>query len=71
MPRAHVHLPAKIVSPLRRAPPCRDPQNQMLINLAYAAGVDSLVSGDKDLIALATASAVPIFTPQQLRQRLG
>lgn len=67
---AQAQLPDKTASGLRNVPKCRDPHDQMFINLAYAAGVDELVSGDKDLIALASSSAVPVVTPQQLRARL-
>jgi putative PIN family toxin of toxin-antitoxin system len=71
MLHAQAHLPAKTGSASRSVPKCRDPQDQMFIDLAYAAGVDALVTGDKDLIALASSSAVPILTPQQLRARRG
>lgn len=71
MLHAQAHVPANAASALGCAPKCRDCQDQIFVDLAYAAGVDALVTGDKDLIALASASAVPIFTAQQLRERLG
>lgn len=71
MLHAQAHLKPKLAATARSIPPCRDPQDQMFIDLAYAAGVDALVSGDKDLISLASHSAVPILKPQQLRERMG
>ena len=70
MLHAQAHVPAKAAVQLRGVPQCRDPQDQMFIDLAYAAGLDAIVSGDKDVIALTSASAVPILTPYQLRERL-
>jgi len=69
MLHADAHAPVK--PPAKRGvPQCRDPDDQMFIDLAYATRADALVSGDKDLTALAMASRVPILTPQQLRVRL-
>ena len=53
-----------------RLPQCRDPNDRMFLRLAYAAKVDALVTGDKDLLALAGQSRIPILTPEALRQRL-
>lgn len=70
MQHAQPHVPAKVIAKKASAPHCRDPYDQMFIDLAYAAGADALVSGDKDLLALVSASTVPILTPRQLRERL-
>jgi putative PIN family toxin of toxin-antitoxin system len=51
-------------------PDCRDPFDRKFLVLALAAKADALVTGDKDLLALAQASAVPILTPAALRDRL-
>lgn len=50
-----------------RLPPCRDPNDEMFIRLAYAAKVSALVTGDDDLLALAPASRIPILTPAAFR----
>ena len=52
-------------------PPCRDPFDRPFLELALAAKADALVSGDKDLLALAGAFAVPILTPAAFRNRSG
>lgn len=49
---------------------CRDPHDQKLIDLAVAAGVDALVTGDPDLKDLAGVLAVTVLTPAQLREKL-
>lgn len=71
MLHAQAHVKPKLAATARSVPPCRGPQDQMFIDLAYAAEVDALVSGDKDLIALVSHSAVPILKPLQLRERMG
>ena len=50
-----------------RLPPCRDPNDEMFVRLAYAAKVAALVTGDKNLLALASASRIPILTPAAFR----
>ena len=51
-------------------PECRDPRDQMFLELAVAAGADALVTGDGDLLALAAVFTIPIITPAELRSRL-
>ena len=51
-------------------PDCRDPRDRPFLELAAAAQADALVTGDGDLLALATMFAVPIITPATLRSRL-
>lgn len=53
-----------------RVPDCRDPFDRAFLALALAGQADALVTGDKDLLALAGASSVPILTPAALRARL-
>jgi uncharacterized protein len=48
----------------------RDPDDDYLVALARAAGVDVLVSGDRDLTDL-PATEPPIETPAQFALRLG
>jgi len=49
---------------------CRDPHDQVFLGLAIASGVDLLVTGDADLIALAGQVGVAIVTPAELRERV-
>jgi putative PIN family toxin of toxin-antitoxin system len=46
----------------------RDPEDQPFLNLALAAGVDALVSGDQDLLVLASQLEQPdILSPADFR----
>lgn len=50
---------------------CRDPDDDYLVALAATSGVDVLVSGDNDLLAIEPDQAgVEILTPRQLIDRL-
>ena len=51
-------------------PECRDPKDRPFLELAVAADADALITGDGDLLALASVFAVPIITPAALRCRL-
>jgi putative PIN family toxin of toxin-antitoxin system len=49
-------------------PRCRDPQDQIFLDLAIGAGVQALVSGDKDLLVLAATINIPrILEPEVFR----
>ncbi len=50
-------------------PECRDPYDRPFLELAMAGRADFLVTGDKDLLALAFECAVPILTPRALKRR--
>jgi putative PIN family toxin of toxin-antitoxin system len=52
-------------------PKCRDPEDQMFIELAAAADAGAIVTGDKDLLALAKRFHIPIMDPEQWRQKTG
>jgi uncharacterized protein len=52
-----------------RLPDCRDADDRMLLELAYAAKADALVTGDFDLLAVAPSSRIPIITAQALRAK--
>lgn len=55
------------------APAVRDAADQAFLQLAIAAQVAYLVTGDADLLSLSAANpppTVPIITPEQLRQQL-
>ena len=61
----HAEAVGKVGTP--RIPQCRDPDDRMFLRLAYAARVRALVTGDKDLLAVAGKSRVPILTPDALK----
>jgi putative PIN family toxin of toxin-antitoxin system len=51
-------------------PRCRDPRDQPFLDLAVAARVDALVTGDNDLVSLAGHSPVAILRAAELQQSL-
>lgn len=51
-------------------PDCRDPFDRPFLELARVANADALVSGDKDLLALAPAFSIPIISPRELQKSL-
>ena len=52
-----------------RRPVCRDPQDQMFIDLAYAGRAQVLVTGDDDLVALGGRTPFAIESPGQFLKR--
>jgi len=48
---------------------CRDPKDQSLLDLAHVGKADLLVTGDKDLLALAGQTEFVIETPEDHRKR--
>ena len=53
---------AEMVTPRRSFRVCRDPKDDKILDAAYAGGVDCIISGDDDLIALGAFESIPIFT---------
>ena len=49
---------------------CRDAKDQSLLDLAQSGKADALLTGDKDLLALAGRTAFVIETPEEYRLRL-
>jgi putative PIN family toxin of toxin-antitoxin system len=62
---------AAIPARLPTLPRCRDPNDQMFLELAAAGKADWLVSGDKDLLALAPEFGSRILTAEAFLGRLG
>ncbi|WP_199302092.1 putative toxin-antitoxin system toxin component, PIN family [Pseudanabaena cinerea] len=58
--------------PLREKPvvncECRDPKDQMFLELAIAGNADYLITGDQDLLCLAPDFNCPILTIEQFYQ---
>ena len=48
-------------------PECRDPFDKPFLELALCGEADALVTGDRDLLALAPEFAVPIVTAREIR----
>jgi predicted nucleic acid-binding protein len=49
---------------------CRDPKDQPLLDLAHCGSTDILVTGDRDLLALAGQTAFDIETPEDYQRRV-
>ena len=49
---------------------CRDPDDQVFLELAIASGADVVVTGDADLLTLAGSAGVPILTPAEFLERV-
>lgn len=56
--------------PPPRLPVCRDPADTPFLELALVGKADFLVSGDKDLLALAGSFGVAVVTPDTLWQKM-
>jgi putative PIN family toxin of toxin-antitoxin system len=50
-------------NPVIRIADCRDPNDNMYLELALAAGAAALISSDKDLLALHPWRGIPILRP--------
>jgi predicted nucleic acid-binding protein len=55
---------------LQKLPECRDPDDQVFLQLAAAGSAEALVSGDRALLALAGRTPFPILSPAALRRRV-
>lgn len=49
---------------------CRDPDELPLLELALHANADALVTGDRDLLSLASSFSIPLVTPSEARDLL-
>lgn len=50
---------------------CRDPLDQMFLDLAISAGTDYLVTGDEDLLVLGQVGATKIRAPGRFSKKSG
>jgi putative PIN family toxin of toxin-antitoxin system len=68
------YLPWCETVPIPEPPPvvpdCRDPCGRPFLELALASRADALVTGDKDLLALAETFTVRILTPAKMKDLL-
>ena len=68
---AQVRQLAEVLDPPPLAQPvCRDPDDDAVLALAIAAQADFVVSGDDDLLSLASFEGIPILTPAQALERV-
>jgi putative PIN family toxin of toxin-antitoxin system len=57
-------------SPTERIERCRDPKDNMILEVAITAGVDVIVSGDEDLLVLNPYEQIPIVEPNEFMRML-
>lgn len=64
---------AELVSPgpLPLPPSLRDPRDLPVLAAALAAQADAIVTGDDDLLALASFEGIPILSTREALERLG
>jgi len=62
---------ATLVQPTERIEVCRDPKDNKWLELAVGGNADLIISGDVDLIALASIRGIPIVAPVQFLATLG
>lgn len=68
---AEVRQLAEVIDPSPLVQPvCRDPDDDAVLALAIAAQADLVISGDDDLLCLASFEGIPILTPAQALQRV-
>ena len=66
-----VRMLAEVIDPPPLPQPvCRDPDDDAVLALAMAAQADAIVSGDEDLLSLASFKGTPILRPVMALQRV-
>lgn len=63
----HEAVPARIVPPAE----LRDPDDAHVLACAVSAGVDAIVAGDDDLLALKSFEGIPIIKVREALEKLG
>ena len=60
---ARIHRTWEIVNIMHQVRVCRDPKDDMFLELAVNGGAETLITGDKDLLALTRYGEFEIITP--------
>lgn len=69
---AEVRQLAEVIEPPPLAQPvCRDPDDDQVLALAIAAKVELIITGDDDLLSLASFEGIPIAAPAEAVKRIG
>ncbi len=61
--------PVRIPDPPPRTPACRNPSNVPFLHLVIAGGANALITGDQDLLSLASEFSRPTITADQFMNR--
>ena len=62
-------LRGEAVQPALTVGGCRDPKDDMFLQIAVGGGADVLVTGDQDLLLMNPFHGIPIETPRQFLDR--
>lgn len=54
-----------VAAPPLPSPVCRDPDDDLVLATALAAGAEVIITGDKDLLVLKSHQAIRILSPRQ------
>jgi putative PIN family toxin of toxin-antitoxin system len=60
---------AEMIPVIRRVRACRDPRDDMFLEVALNGDASAIVTGDRDLLALDPFRGIPILTPAQYLAR--
>lgn len=63
-------LRGQAIVPQRRIQACRDPHDNMLLEIAVESRADYIVTGDQDLLVLDPFESISIITPAQFLKKL-
>ncbi len=66
---AGVSQQAQLVAVSGQVVACRDPKDDMFLDLAVHGAASAIITGDADLLVLHPFRDIPILTPQQFVQR--
>lgn len=67
---ALILLRGEPVTPMRRIKACRDPEDDIVLEVAVAGRADFIVTGDNDLLVLHPFESIPIVGPAEFLNAL-
>jgi putative PIN family toxin of toxin-antitoxin system len=65
-----IALRGELIASLHQFELCRDPQDNYLLDIGFAAQADVIVSGDEDLLVLHPFERIGIVTPRAFLMQL-
>jgi len=65
-----IALRGELVTIERHFEPCRDPKDNIFLDVAFAGRADMIITGDTDLLVLHPFEGIPIVTPRVFLETL-